>query len=403
MLFWILCLCLTALGTLPVIGALVRPRAPEREAPDIAVYRDQLAEVDRDLARGVLSGEEAERTRAEVARRLLEADRRQSDAAADAPRRLRLGTAGTVGLVVVAGTLVLYVAIGAPGYPDLPLRERLAMADERRADRPDQAEAEVRAADMLPDPVEPGPDFAPLMERLRGAMASRPDDVQGWRLLARNEARLGDYVAARTAQEELVALLGDETGAEEHAFLGELMVLSAGGFVSPQAEAQFDAALSQDRENGRALYYKGLTYAQTGRPDLTFRLWRPLLETSPPDAPWLAPIREQIGTIAARAGIDYAPSTPAPGPSGADMAAAADMTPEEREEMISGMVEGLSRRLATEGGPAPDWARLIRALGILGETGRAQAIFGEAQQVFANQPDDLAQLEEAARSAGVLN
>ncbi len=67
------------------------------------------------------------------------------------------------------------------------------------------------------------------------------------------------------------------------------------------------------------------------------------------------------------------------------------------------MVERLGERLATEGGPAPDWARLIRALGVLGERGRAQAIFSESRQVFANQPDDIAALEDAARAAGVLN
>ncbi len=405
MLFWILCLCLAALGALPVVGALLRGRRGEAGTPDMGVYRDQLAEVDRDLSRGVLSAEEAERTRAEVARRLLDADRRRAAPAREAGRTLRVATAAAVGIAVLAGGGGLYLAVGAPGYPDLPLQQRLALAEERRAARPSQEEAEAQAAPFRPAPAPPDSDFARLMERLRSAVRERGDDPQGWRLLARNEARLGDYVAARAAQQELVALLGEDATAQDHAFLAELMVLAAGGFVTPEAEAQLDAALARDPREGRALYYKGLTFAQTGRPDVTLRIWRPLLESSPENAPWVAPIREQIGAVAARAGIEYLrpPSPTAPGPSAADMAAAADMAPEEREEMIRGMVGRLSDRLATGGGPAPDWARLITALGVLGETGRARAIYDESRQVFANQPDDLARLDEAARAAGLVD
>ena len=77
------------------------------------------------------------------------------------------------------------------------------------------------------------------------------------------------------------------------------------------------------------------------------------------------------------------------------------MTDDERTEMIRGMVDGLSDRLATEGGPASDWARLIGALGVLGETERAAAIWNEARDVFAANPGDLALLAQAASQAGL--
>jgi cytochrome c-type biogenesis protein CcmH len=91
------------------------------------------------------------------------------------------------------------------------------------------------------------------------------------------------------------------------------------------------------------------------------------------------------------------------GPSAADMQAAMELDPEERAAMIGGMVEGLSARLAASGGPAEDWARLIAALGVLGEHDRARAIWAEAQRLFADQPDGLARIEAAARGAGVAN
>ncbi|WP_375262267.1 c-type cytochrome biogenesis protein CcmI [Palleronia sp.] len=403
MLFWIAAVLIAALGALPVLAALFRPGGGREAAHDMAIYRDQLTEIDRDLSRGVLTEDEADRTRAEVSRRLLEADRRGARRMREASKPVRLVAAGLVAVAVMAGGLAIYRIEGAPGYPDLPLRARLADADSARAARLSQPEAEARAqeAGALPEPVEPGPEFADLMERLRTVLEERPDDPQGLRLLAANEARLGNFGAAREAQERLVEVLGDDAPADAYAYLGELMVMNAGGYISPEAEAQFAAALQIDPRNTRALYFIGLSYAQTGRPDRTFGIWRPLLESAPADAPWVAAIRAQIGEVAARAGVEYeAPAAPV-GPTAEDMAAAAQMSPEDRQQMVEGMVARLSERLATEGGAAPEWARLIAALGVLGDTERATAIYGEAQQVFANQPEDLALIEEAADQAGV--
>ncbi len=81
--------------------------------------------------------------------------------------------------------------------------------------------------------------------------------------------------------------------------------------------------------------------------------------------------------------------------------AAADMSEEDRQQMIRGMVERLADRLAEEGGPPEDWARLIAALGVLGETDRARSIWQEAQTRFAEAPAALAQLRGAAEGAGV--
>jgi cytochrome c-type biogenesis protein CcmH len=245
------------------------------------------------------------------------------------------------------------------------------------------------------------------MERLRETVAERPDDVQGHRLLARNEAALGNFAAARAAQERVVALLGDAVTAQDLADKADLMVMAAGGFVSPEAEAVLARALEREPGNGAARYYMGLLMVQTGRGDLAFRIWDELLRASRPTDPWVLPIRAQIRDLAEVAGLrDYAlpemsEAPAAPGPTAEQVEAAAEMTPEERMEMIRGMVEGLSDRLATEGGPPEDWARLIGALGVLGNTEQAAAIAEEAEQVFAGNDAALALIAEARLRAGV--
>jgi cytochrome c-type biogenesis protein CcmH len=270
------------------------------------------------------------------------------------------------------------------------------------ATRPRQAAAE---AQIPPSPApEVSPDFVTLMERLRTAVAERPGDLQGHVLLARNEAALGNFAPAHAAQARVLELKGAAATAGDWADYADLLILAAGGYVSPEAEAALEQALARDPANGTARYYVGLMQMQIGRPDRGFRIWEALLRESGSEAPWVEPIRAQIEEAAFRAGVDYSlpplDSAPVRGPSAADVAAAGEMTAEDRMAMIENMVQGLSERLATEGGPPEDWARLIRALGVLRRTDEAAAIWAEAQRVFTDQVA-LIPVLQAARDAGV--
>lgn len=389
-----------------LLRAMARARADARASAefDLAVYRDQLAEIARDEARGTLSTEESQRLRAEVSRRLLEADRAASAEEAGEGPAARRGGPVMAGLVVVmvgsAGWL--YWEVGAPGYPDLPLQTRFQMSEEMRANRPSQAEAQA-AATLPPPRSDISPEFAELMDQLRATLAERPDDLRGQELLARNEAALGNLAAAITAQETVIRLKGDAAEGEDLSALAELMIIAAGGLVTPEAEAQLAAALMRDPQNGTARYYTGQMFAQIGRFDRTFVLWRNLLEESPPDAPWVAPIRAQIMDVAMRAGVTYElpPERRVVGPNPEDIAAAAQMEEEERRQMIEGMVAQLGERLATEGGIAEEWAQLISSLAVLGRKDEAREIYAEAQRVFAGRSVDLQGIRQAAVNAGV--
>ena len=397
--FWI-----AAGGTfLAVAASLIVVLFQRREAEtsagtyDVQVYRAQLAEVDRDVASGLLAVAEADRLRTEISRRILEADRLGRGVAAMVPLRGRILAGGGIALVL-AGAVGGYLRLGAPGYPDLPLAGRLAAAEAFSATRPSQAMAEASAPKLAA--AIPDGEMAGLMAALRKAVADRPDDVQGLALLARNEAALGNLAAAGKAQAALIAAKADAATGADHAMLAEIMIRLAGGYVSPEAEAQLIAALKLDPANGTALYYSGLMFAQGDRADRTFSVWQGLLDASAPDDPWVAPIRAQIADMAVRAGVKYALAE-AVGPTADEVSAAADMSPEDRLAMIQSMVDGLSARLASKGGPVEDWARLITSLGVLGDADQAREIYSEAQGAFAGRVDELAALRAAAVTAGV--
>lgn len=408
-LFWIVAGAVVLVVAALLVLALLRGERATgpAEAYDLQVYRDQLREIDRDATRGTIAPEEAERLKTEVSRRILAADARiqAGSAAASRGRGPSLVMAAVIVLALLGGSALLYLRLGAPGYGDLGLQTRLQAAQEARANRPAQAEAEAQLPAQ--PPVEAPEDYLALVERLRTAVTERPDDLQGHVLLARSEAALGNYAAAYAAQRRLIALKGESASAKDYADLADMLVLAAGGYVSPEAEQALDEVMRRDPENGVARYYGGLMMAQTGRPDTAFRIWDKLLREGPGDAPWAEPIRAQIADLAYAAGVnDYelpeAPTAPAlAGPGAADIEAASELSEADRQQMIEGMVDRLGTRLAEEGGSPQEWGQLLGALGVLGRTGQAAEIWQEAQAVFAGKPEALAIVRAGAARAGV--
>ncbi len=411
MLFWGIA-TLLAVGCL---GLMFRPllrgqgASAGRAGHDLQVYRDQLAAVEREQARGVLSPEEAEAVRVEISRRLLAAAAEQEKEAVSrpSPRRIsRLATLVGGGGAVVAA-LAAYALLGHPGMSDRPLSLRNAERVAAHRARPGQAEAEtVAAARMREAGIQPrdlSKEDQALLDQLEAVLAERPDDANGYRLLAGSLGSVGRFAEARAAQERVVEILGDEVGAGDLVNLAELRILAAAGYVSPEAETALVAALERDPGNPLGRYYSGVLMVQAGEPELAWSLWSGLLEEGPQDAPWIAPIRAEIDRIAQLAGKLPPAAVPAPrGPDADDIAAAEEMAPEDRAAMIEGMVAQLGARLAEEGGPPEDWARMILSLDVLGRREQARAVFDEARADFAGDPGALALVMDAGRKAGLL-
>lgn len=315
--FWLI----TGLVLFAVIGVAVRPLASGKETSgkpsshDLNVFTDQLASIDADVARGVLTEDQAGPTRLEISRRILAADRRSRDESESGPAG-RAVTRVTVALLVMflgLGSLGLYGVVGSPGMPDLPLSERIRMMNETR---PDQLEAERAAG--IPATELAAPD-ADLMQKLRDVVASRPEDVTGMRFLARQEARTGRLREARQIQMRVIDALGTGANADDFNDLAVYMIGAAGGYISPEAEAVLSRALERDPQNRRARHLLAISLLQAGRKAQAIRTWQQLLSEAPvhPSAQDIRQILEVADDRPAANRIPDAPDVDRPG-SGSD-------------------------------------------------------------------------------------
>ena len=396
---------LGALACIIFIGLIARSIVTPRDldsgvaSKDLLIYKDQLVEVERDLEKGVLSKSESDAARIEVSRRILLADKRskiEKQTVSISQNHNKIITF-IILIFILAGSFSIYAFLGNPSLPDMPLQARLAEIKENRSQRISQEEAEL----LVPDEIIEAPsDYLALVSKLRIAMKERPNDIQGLRLLALHEFRLGKYRSARKAHLKIINVLGETATAKDLIDFAEVMIVATNGYVSPEAEFILRRGLEMKPNDGRARYYSGLSMAQSGRPDVTLRLWENLLNEGPDDAPWIPLIKEQIVDVARLVGVNLAQDQ-LPGPTSEQINSAETMSDIDRKEMIQGMVSSLSNRLANEGGTVNEWARLIRALGVLGETANASKIWIEAQTIFERNSSDIEILREAARAAKV--
>lgn len=396
--FWLTAALLITISALFIALPLTRGSLDDEgeTQSDVAFYRAQLDALDKDVARSVISREEAQSAKVEISRRLLEADKRHSQAEINAARPARPLVAGLVVLAIFGSGIGLYTQLGAPGAQDQPLLTRYLAAEERRLNRPSQAQAVSVAPAST---AQRDPEDVALIDQLREALQSRQDDLRGHQLLVANEARLGRFDNAAQAQAQVIVILGDAATAQDYADQADLMVLAANNYVSPETETALRAALERDPDNGTARFYMGLMLAQIGRADVAFETWRRLLEQSQPDDLWVPAIRGQIMQAARAAGVRYElpaeGAAPLRGPDQAAVEAASEMTPEARRAMVEGMVASLGARLADEGGSAQEWAQLIVGRAVLGDRTGASAVLAEARSVFAGDPEALAMFDQA--------
>lgn len=404
MLFWAL---ITSISFCVAAFMLVTLRIPTQksthEDQEQQFYKAQLAEVERDVTRGVLLPQDAEQIHTEIARRLLHSAKNNATSDAHGSPKIWLTfSAVLTTCLLTVGSLGLYQIFGAPGYDDLSQKDRIARSKELHATRPSLEEylAQLPPLDV---PV-PNSTYTDLIEKLRQTVAERPNDLEGHSLLAHTEASLQNFLAASIAQESVIRLKGPDAAIEDHFDYAELLILAGRGYVSPEAEIALEQVLSLKNDHKPALYYMGLLLIQIDRPDRAFRLWQRLLAEAEADSPWLEPIRSQINGVAIAAGVTDYDMPPLPlkrGPSREEIEAAGELSLEDRQTMIESMVEGLAERLSTEGGPPEEWAKLLRALSVLGRLEEAISIYKEAQVVFSDHAAALEAIEETAEILGI--
>jgi cytochrome c-type biogenesis protein CcmH len=327
-------------------------------AADLAVYRDQLAELERDRARGLVEPDQAVSLEAEISRRML-AVARSVDPAGGQTRPSRWLAVLLMAAVPVAAVLV-YLSVGHPELPGLPLAGR-------------DIAAEADPAKILA-----------TVERLKATLKPTKDDLNKWIAVGEAYRRLGHDKEAVEAFRTAVSISPDEPMLS--AALAEALVAADGGTVGEEAKKRFGAVPANSPALPEARYYLALASQQSGDMKTALAGWQSLLKDSPADAAWIDSTRARIAETARALGLDPATVTPQPRPAGTTAAdgqppSAADiaqMTPEEKAQMIQGMVATLAARLEANPDDAAGWRRLARAYEVLGQSDKAKDALGRA-------------------------
>jgi len=371
MIQWLVFALLTAAAIFVVVWPLWHAR-PASAADDVAVYQDQLEEIARDQSMGLIGEAEAEAARIEISRRLLAASedtQRVAPAAQTAGpswRRRAVAIIAIAGLPIEAGGL--YAVLGSPGLPDQPLTARLHGPTNN-------------------------PSIDGLVAQVESHLERKPEDGRGWEVLGPVYMRLGRFDDAVRARRNALRLLGDS--AEREADLGEALVASSSGVVTADAKSAFERALQLDPHHVKSRFYAGLAAEQDGRREEAAATWRGLLEQAPKGAVWTEVVKQSL------ARVDQAFAASLPGPSADDVAAAADLTPEQRLRMVHTMVERLAARLAQDRSDIEGWLQLVRSYVVLGERDKAREAAAEAQKALAGEPDKVRRLEDLVKGLGL--
>ena len=396
---WLAFAFMTAAAVLCVLWPLVRPRRADASGTtDVEFYRQQLSEIGADVERGLLGPADAETSRAELGRRLLQSVDRLGPAAPSADGRRRVVAAALAGCFVLAATVALYAKVGNPGRPDQPLAARQT----------------------------DGGEFASAIAKIEAHLAADPNDGRGAELIAPVYMRMGRFEDAVRAYKDAMRLLGATPG--RRAALGQALVMAADGVVTGEARQVFDAALGEDPLMPQARFFTGLAALQDGDKGMARTIWTALVAEAPPEAPYTGIIRQRIAELDGLAsppasalpqgsnGPGTAPrvgrgpvtgAAPEPGRGGAmpsmpaGAAAVAALPAEQQQVAIRGMVDGLAVRLAQNGQDPEGWLRLVRAYRVLGQQDKARQALADARRSMGGDPQVLGRLDRLAHELGL--
>ena len=362
--FWFFAILLTIAATLIVLLPLARSSKGflPAEKNDLEVYRDQLREVGADFARGMIDDASAEQARIEIARRILAAEKTDDDNALTYKRRSGRILSFVAVLCVPLIAWGVYPIFGKPDMPSMPLASRL------------QSPAEKHSVEEL-------------IARAEAHLEQSPNDARGWDVLAPIYLRLGRAADAANAYRAAIRI--DEENVSRNLGLGEALIAISGGTITTEAETLFQKAAKFAPGDIRPQYYLAQGELQDGQPEAAASRLQAFLNKSNIDASTRVQAEELLARLRSQ------PQS-VPGPTSEDVEAASQLSVEDREQMVEGMVERLDTRLRENGADLASWKRLLRSYMIINRRDAAEdalkrglsALKGEEQvelQLYASQ------------------
>jgi cytochrome c-type biogenesis protein CcmH len=274
--FWIMAALMTAVALAFVLVPLLRARAragPSAVATNLEVLRGQRREIDADVANGLLPASSRDEALAELV------DRAQDDlaalpAAAPGDPKKSWPAAIVVAVALPAAAFGIYLAIGTP-----PAFETSGVSHDGA--NPDDKQ------------------ILAMVERLAAKVRNRPDDAQGWALLARSMAALGRFREATDAYEHLLKLVPRDP--QILADYADVLGMAQGGTLAGRPYEIAKEALSMD-----PLHKKALALAATAAMDendfaAALGHWEALAAQLPPGSDDERQVRTIIGEIRTKA------------------------------------------------------------------------------------------------------
>jgi cytochrome c-type biogenesis protein CcmH len=409
MTLWFIFGIMTAAALAIASWPLVRGRAAAAGASDVAVYRDQLEEIERDRADGRIGHDEFEAARVEVSRRLLGAASSAGDASSLAGASLhRWRRFAALAAIVVAIPLI---AVPLGTRVDLVMRDQvvatavplIAVPVYKLLGSPDITVASLAGRTTGAD--DQASSIGALIVRIEQHLKDNPNDSRGWEIIAPVYMRLGRYGDAVKARRNILAQLGPT--AQREADLGAALMGVSGGEMTAESKSAFERAAALDSGNVSAMFYLGVAAQQDGNDAEAARIWRDLIAKAPPDAPYLPTVRERLAGVSsdpapAPGGYALAARPPPPGPTSEDVAAARGMAPEAQQQFIRTMVERLAARLQKDGTDVEGWLRLMHAYMVLEERDKAKVAVNDAHEALAREPEKLKLLDAGLKDDPVL-
>ena len=442
MTLWFVSTILIAIAAVIVSSPFIRrlERTRLRSSGELAVYRDQLRELENEAAQGLIDNTQAENARIEIKRRILAADRAEIPTSEPLSQQERRFAITAVTAIVVFGSIGLYAIVGSPDLPAAATRQASVQPFSiqppigsspptpgiKAAEQPETITASRGQASPTADQTQGGlPPVEEMIQRLLTRLQGNAQDPEGWRLLGWSYFNIDRYNEAANAYSKAIELR--PASADFRSARGEALTRDADGRVTPEARQDLEAAVKLDPKDARARFYIGLAKQQAGERTAALSDWTGLLADANPNEPWLPDLKRHVAdlrrdllgegaTLPPAAGISdnssvgsqrvdkSDPSTVEPavrGPRVEDIRNADNMSAEDRTAMIRGMVDGLARRLDQSPRDADGWARLIRSRIVLGDTDQARKSLQRALSLFTEDGPERTRIVEAGRQAGL--
>ena len=368
MIAWLPLIILALLAATMIIMPLIsKARPPKTRAEfDLQVYKDQLRELEDDVARGIITPQQETAARLEIDRRLLGV----AKAGYKSPGKLPKWQAALALLIAVpAVSLGLYLWRGSPGAADRPYSAR-----------PELVQPQAMSRELLA-----------FIAEQETALSQNPNDVDAWLMIGRAYLAVGRFEDSANAVRKAIGMGRNDAGT--HTELVEALINGAGGLVTPPAQQAIDAALAIDPTHPAARYYDGIAKAQAGKVREAFDIWLKLAAETPSDAPYLPYIRSQLEGAARQLNVNLAEVMPRPLPPQNPING---MTPEQQQAMILQMVERLANQMQQTPGDLQGWLRLSQSYRVLQRWDEARAA---VEKAAALAPDNVDVLTE---QAGIL-